>query len=201
MKLPIYNLEIMDAEDGIFAVAIVQHPATEQAYMLFSEDKAPMQLRIENEEKRIITGVILTADTPIYRNSEQMGEHYVQFSKDMIRSAMQKFFKEGHHLSANFEHDSAQRIDGVYFYESFQVDADRGVSAPKGIHVNDGSWVGTMRVEDEEVWAKIKDGQFTGFSIEGLFQYTVPEQKDEEEVDEDQELLEIIDELLQKIGH
>ena len=193
MKLPIYNLEILDDEAGVFAVAIVDHPAHEQPYMLFSEERKPLQLRIENEEKRIITGAIMTADTPIYRNNPSMGEHYVQFSKDMIRTAMQKFFKEGHHLNANFDHDQTQRIDGVYFYESFQVDADRGINSPEGMDVPNGSWVGTMKVEDPAIWELIKSGEFTGFSIEGMFAYTEPEDET------DDELLDMVESLLDEL--
>lgn len=33
----------------------------------------------------------------------------------------------------------------------------------------DGTWVASFLVENDEVWEKIKDGTFQGFSLEGYF--------------------------------
>jgi len=32
-----------------------------------------------------------------------------------------------------------------------------------------GTWMGMYKVEDDEVWRQIKNGQLKGFSIEGYF--------------------------------
>ena len=37
--------------------------------------------------------------------------------------------------------------------------------------VPDGSWFGSFKVDNEEVWQMIKDGKVKGFSVEGLFNY------------------------------
>jgi hypothetical protein len=37
--------------------------------------------------------------------------------------------------------------------------------------VPDGSWFGSFKVNNDEVWQMIKDGKVKGFSVEGLFQY------------------------------
>ena len=192
--LPIFNLEIEGMEDGIYAVSIVKHPATEQAYMLFNKDSEMQKFRIEDEEKQIVTGVLMTANSLIYRSNEEIGEHYIRFTPEAIRKGMQLFFRDGHHLTANFEHNSNQPVNGVYFYESFQVDQERGISAPKGMDVPDGSWVGTMKVEDPAIWELIRQGDFTGFSIEGFFTYTTPE-----EDASDDELMEAIESLLDEL--
>ncbi len=38
-------------------------------------------------------------------------------------------------------------------------------------NVKDGSWFGSFKVENDEVWQMIKDGKVQGFSVEGIFNY------------------------------
>jgi hypothetical protein len=57
-------------------------------------------------------------------------------------------------------------------FESFIVDSERGIQAMKGFEdAPQGSWFGSFKVENEEVWNKIKSGEFKGFSVEGIFNY------------------------------
>jgi hypothetical protein len=37
--------------------------------------------------------------------------------------------------------------------------------------VPDGSWFGSFKVDNAEVWAEIKAGKVRGFSVEGQFNY------------------------------
>lgn len=53
-------------------------------------------------------------------------------------------------------------------FESYIIDKARGINPPIGYEdVTDGSWFGSFKVENEEVWENRK--AFTGFSVEGLF--------------------------------
>ena len=38
----------------------------------------------------------------------------------------------------------------------------------------DGTWFGSMYVENEDAWAEVKNGTFRGFSVEGDFSYLIP---------------------------
>lgn len=198
--MKIYNLEINEDlwdESGAFAVSIVQNPAIEESAMFFSKDSKPFQFEIESEEEQIISGPILIADKPIYRNNETFGEHYVVFTKDTIKKIIQKYYMSGFQNSSNLEHNDLLTLEGVTLYESYQVNRDRGINPPKGYEeVADGSWFGSMKVKDKETWEKIKSGGFTGFSIEGIFQYTEP--KEEKEIDLS-DFLETVDQLLKTI--
>jgi hypothetical protein len=120
-----------------------------------------------------LTGAILVADLPIYRNNKQFGEHYVVFDSKTIEKIAQKFFKRGHQLNVNLNHDPEQPVNNVFFYESFLINRKRGINPPKGFEtLSDGSWFGTLKVEDDKMWEFVKnDKNFTGFSIEGIFQY------------------------------
>ena len=76
-------------------------------------------------------------------------------------------------------HDSGLRMDGITMFESWITDAKRGVKAMVGFEdVPDGSWFGSFKVNNPEVWQMIKEGKIKGFSVEGLFQYKQSESKD-----------------------
>lgn len=152
---------------------------------------------IQDEEERIISGVLMLADKPIYRNDEE-GEYYVMFTKDTIKKIAQKFFEKGYQSNVNLMHDSGQKVEGLTMFESFITDEKRGIQPMKGFEdVPDGSWFGSFKVNNDEVWEKIKSGEFTGYSVEGLFQYKRKEEM-RENLSEEQ-ILERIKELLRSI--
>jgi hypothetical protein len=172
MDLPIYQLEISDdLNDGaeVDFVALVDRPAIERNFLKFKEARS--NFAIQSEDRRIVSGALMLADTPIYRN-DQNGEYYVTFTKETIEKIAQKFFKKGYQSNVNLMHDEAQAVDGITLYESFIVDSSRGIAPMKGFEdAPEGSWFGSFKVENEDVWQKIKSGEFKGFSVEGIFNY------------------------------
>lgn len=125
-----------------------------------------------NKEKRIISGALMVADLPIYRKDEQ-GEYYGLFTAEDIYNIRNKFFKNNNTKSVNEMHDPNKMIDGVYMIESFIIDSKRGINAPDGLKLTDGSWFGSYKVDNEEIWNDfIKTGEFKGFSVEGVFKTT-----------------------------
>lgn len=134
---------------------------------------------IQDEEERIISGPLMLADSPIYRNDGN-GEYYVVFGKDTIKKIAQKYFKKGYQNNVNLMHDGGQVMEGVTMFESWIVDEKRGVKPMVGFEdVKDGSWFGSFKVENEEVWQMVKDGKVKGFSVEGIFNYSKPITKEE----------------------
>lgn len=134
---------------------------------------------IQDEEERIISGALMLADTPIYRNDGN-GEYYVVFTKDTIKKIAQKYFKKGYQNNVNLMHDSGMVQDGITMFESWIVDEKRGVKPMVGFEdVKDGSWFGSFKVENDEVWNLIKEGKVKGFSVEGIFNYSKPMSKEE----------------------
>ena len=72
-------------------------------------------------------------------------------------------------------HDKNDKAEGVYVIESLIIDNERGINTPKGFDdAPDGSWWGSMRIENDDVWEKVKSGVFNGFSVEGLFSQDRP---------------------------
>jgi hypothetical protein len=126
---------------------------------------------IQSEEQQIASGPLMLADTPIYRNDNGK-EYYVVFPKDTIRKIVLKFFKKGYQSNVNLMHDASQAVDGVTMFESWITDSNRGILPMQGFEdAPDGSWFGSFKVENQDVWNKIKSGEFKGFSVEGFFNY------------------------------
>ena len=126
---------------------------------------------IQDEEERIISGPLMLADTPIYRNDDN-GEYYVVFTKETIKKIAQRFFKKGYQSNVNLMHDQGNLTEGMTMFESWIKDDKRGIKAMKGFEdVPDGSWFGSFKVDNDEVWQMVKDGKVKGFSVEGQFNY------------------------------
>lgn len=120
-------------------------------------------------EKRIISGPLMVAELPIYRRDES-GEYYGLFTADDIYNIVKKFFRNNNTAQVNMMHDSQLMVSGVYMIESFIIDSKRGILSPKGYNLTDGSWFGSFKVDNEDVWENyIKTGDFKGFSVEGMF--------------------------------
>ena len=163
MELPVYLMTIDEVDEGVSYVALVESPAIERPFQAFSRERMKFA---ETNEKRVLTGPLMLADTPILRRDKTRGEYYVVFQRDTIRKMVQKYFKQGNQHNVNAEH--RQELDGVYMFESYLIDRERGVNPPTGFEdVADGSWFGSFKVENDAVW-EARD-QFTGFSIEGYF--------------------------------
>jgi hypothetical protein len=194
-KFPIYKLTIdEDIEDGtgVEYVALVDNPAIERNWLAFNNVN-PMRFAIENEEKRIVSGPLMVADLPIYRRDEKYGEYYAVFDSNTIMQIVQKFFKNKYNTNVNIMHSSSDKVDGVFMFESFIINRDRGVNAPKGFEgLSNGSWFGSYKVENDEVWAEIKAGTFKGFSVEGPFVQELFTEKPLSKIDE---IINIIDSI------
>lgn len=186
-KLPVIYLTIDDNEDSrVESVALVDNPAISRTWLAFSKQSKGYQFEIANEEKRVISGPLMVADLPIYRKDEEGKEYYVVFNSETIRKIVYKYMKEGRTNSVNEMHETA--LDGVFMFESFIID-DRK-KTPKGYEeLPEGSWFGSFRVENDDVWQQVKDGDFRGFSVEGLF-------SEDKEIKVEREIIEaIVDEL------
>ena len=160
---------ILDEENemtGIDAVSIVENPAIKKDFIALAEQE--VKLAKVDEEKKILMGAALIPNKPIFRKKgEDM--FYVYFSKDTVRRAAELFFKNGNQNNATLEHSMG--IDDLTVFESWIVeDTKMDKSAKYGLEVPVGTWMISMKVENDEVWNDyVKSGKVKGFSIEGYF--------------------------------
>ena len=171
MNLPIYEVIIDDNAEGLYAIALVENPATEVSWLAFSkeQDKTPQSFKcsvIDEEEKRVLA-VVTRANFPFYRLIDGF-EFYAMFSTETIKQMAQKFLKKGFQGNVNIEHTNTY-VDGVEMVQIFLKDTAKGIN-PKGFEeIEDGSLFVEYKVENEEIWQAIKQGIFTSISLEGMF--------------------------------
>lgn len=177
-EIPIYMLDITDSIDDdsqVDFIALVDRPAIQRNWNAFNKTQ---KFEVTNEDRRIISGAIMLADTPIFRSDSTYGDYYVAFTASTIIKIVQKFFKKGFQNNVNLMHNSSQQFEGVTLFESFISDPSRGIMPMKGFEdAPEGSWFGSMIVDNQEAWAKVKSGEIMGFSVEGLFSYKPKEVK------------------------
>lgn len=167
-KLYDISIDPTDFETGLNAISLVENPAVEVDFLTFAKDESAV-LQFADEERHIITGIALLADTPIYRTAPDGTEYYVRFTKDCIRNLVEKYFKFGLTNNVNIEHKDNQFVDGVTMLESYIIDKERGICPSEFTSTPDGSWVVSYKVNNLDVWSKIKSGEVKGFSVQGLF--------------------------------
>lgn len=176
MALPIYRIVINESDDtGLSAVSLVDLPAVEKDFILFDKESF---LFSSDDEKQIISGIALLADTPIYRRSDTRGEYYVVFQADTVRLLVEKYSKNGLFNSVNLMHQADTFVNSVHMIESILIDKERGICPTEFKDVPDGSWYVSYHVEDPVLWEEIKKGEwFRGFSVEVLSDLELIENK------------------------
>ena len=181
-QLPFFELTINEDDDtGVSFNAMVDVPAHMKNFVAFG---AKAMHYFEDEGKRMVLGVMISAGTPIYRNAtKEAPEHNVIFKADTVRAIAKKFHLNQLGTAVNEMHDPSKVVAGVTMVESYTIGGDRSPTAPKvfeALNLQDGSWIGQYFVENDEVWLKVLSGEFKGFSVEGLFEMEPIEVKKQE---------------------
>lgn len=150
---------------GIDAVSIVHDPAIEENFIALK--KHEVELKQIDSEKRILMGAALIPNKQIYRKNKDE-EFYVFFSEKTVRRASELFLQKSNQNNATMEHE--KQLTGMTVVESWIIeDKKMDKSAKYGFDLPVGTWMISMKVENDEVWKDVKDEKIKGFSIEGYF--------------------------------
>jgi len=181
-------------ELAIDAISLVSAPAIEQDFVFFGKEKNNLTFAKVDEEKRMLISPALIPDKSIFRHNPQTQEDYfVYFSKETVRKASELYLKNNNHHKATHEH--SERVSGVLTVESWIIeDTKMDKSRLYGFSLPVGSWMVKMKIENDELWSKIKDGSLKGLSIEGYF--TDKMEKMSETTPTDAEILEALKEII-----
>lgn len=168
-----------DQDNFVEAISVVENPAIEEDFVALKSQT--FKFEKQDEEKKILIGPILIPNKPIYRRSGDR-EYYIYFSRETVRKASQLYLKQNMQHNSTLEHEMA--ITGLTLVESWIVeDKENDKSNMYGMDLPLGSWVGAIKVDNEEIWNDyVKTGKVKGFSIEGYFadKIQTPEDKEEE---------------------
>lgn len=149
---------------GINAISLVENPAIESDFLTLSKEVKLVEV---DKDKKILLGAALIPDKAILRVKDGK-EFHIFFSKDTVRKGSELFLKKGHQKESTLEHET--KLSGITVVESWIVeDAVNDKSAFYGLSVPVGTWMVSLKVDNEEIYQKAKDGEIKGFSIEGFF--------------------------------
>ena len=167
-------------DDGIYAISLVEFPAIEENFVALSQHK--VEFKTLDEDKRIVVGLALVPNKKIYRRKKDY-EYNIVFSDETVRKASELYLKSLKNNNTTLEHQSL--TSGVSVIESWIVEDERmDKSNLYGLNATKGSWVVTMKVDNDNVWDDIKKKKYLGLSIEGIFSDKVDlsNDKTEEEI-------------------
>lgn len=164
--------ELIISEDNkdlaIDAISLVTDPAIEVDFVFFNKSKNNLTLAKVDEEKRMLVSPALIPNKQIYRyDAEKDQDYYVFFSKDTVRQASEMYLRYNNHHKATYQHES--KVTGVTTIESWIKEGDQDKSNLYGFDLPIGSWFVKMKIDNDEMWEKIKGGELKGLSIEGYF--------------------------------
>jgi hypothetical protein len=163
----LFELILEDEEDGVFANSLVAAGAIERDFVYFSNEVLFAEV---SDEKRLVAGPMLIPNKKILRMTEDGERYYVYFSEQTIEDVARKFMKNGFGREVTLEH--GDKTSGVYLTELWLVEQPtKDKSNLYGFTLPKGTLFAVYKVENEQVWQKVKDGTFNGYSIEGLFEH------------------------------
>ena len=161
------NYRVRPSSSDIYAVSLVEDEAVESGFIALSKQKQPMNFKIHNEEKRMLYGVALRSDFPIYRCYGDE-EFYLTFDANAIERLVNKFMSN--YGQKSFTIDHMEPADGIVITESWLVkDTENDKSNALGLeNVSEGSWIIGCKINNDEIWQSIKEGRWHGFSVEAF---------------------------------
>jgi hypothetical protein len=197
-NIPVYSAIVTDDGLGMERISLVDDPAMESDFQFFANEEDRFKFSVQNEDQHILFGVVIRADHPVLRISAEGFPYYITFSKETIKTIVQKYFREGRQNNFNLMHTPGTDVDSVEMLQFFIKDIDNGID-PKGFEdIEDGSLFGEFKVTDEAIWQDIKAGKFKGFSMEIYYDIEIPLEEEEEQLYSD--IQGLLDSILTKLN-
>jgi hypothetical protein len=164
----LFELIINDEEiDEVFATSLVFNPAIEALGTYFNKDEVHFA---EMKEQGLFMAPILIPEKKILRVDGAGVPYEVFFSKETVKKLAQNYLEKKYTDSVTIEHED--KVDGVTLVESWikeSIESDK--SKLYGLNVPVGTWVGTFKIENEEIREKFRSGELRAISIEGMFEH------------------------------
>ena len=199
---------IIDEENefsGIEAISVVENPAIEEDFIALK--KHEVQLAEVDAEKRILMGAALIPNKKIFRKGQEE-DYYIFFSEDTVRKASELFLMNGNQNNSTLEHNI--ELNGMSVVESWIIEDEKKDKSRKyDFDLPVGTWMVSVKVNNDDVWNQVKAGEVKGFSIEGYFADKMDGPKESlpeslcseclEELNAEYELLEALESLSEEV--
>lgn len=139
------------------AVALVDRPANRRAFLLMKADSSASEtvtILKADEEKRLVYGVVLEPDG-VDAQSDTISADEIEATAHLYLDVFR---------NVGIQHEKLVN-DAAHVVESYIAPADFVMGAQR---VRKGSWILTVKIVDDDLWAAVKAGKYRGFSIEGV---------------------------------
>ena len=158
---------LVGTDSETYAISMVEMPAIESDFVALSKDEdEKLQVFLESNERHMCYGAALIPDKDIYRNNGEQ-EFYISFTKESIEKMSQDFMKNYRQNEVTLDHD--ETANDITITESWLVeDPYKDKSNALGINVPKGTWMVGMKVNQIDVWERVKAGELKGFSVESM---------------------------------
>jgi len=164
--MKVYRLKPKLNSKGLVRISLVKEPAIEEGLMFFSEEKE--LIRFFNEEKQEIIAPVLIPNKLIFRKDINGEPAKVFFTEEDIKELHILGSKNGYDKSVNLEHQEMD-TDGVVCFESWLIEDPRNDKAYHfGMEYPKGTLMKSYKIENKEIFDKIKSKELTGLSIEAF---------------------------------
>lgn len=179
--MKIVEFLIDDNDDtGVKTISLVEEPAMETDFIAFNKNEKQVKyisLAKEGDEyKQVVAGLSIIPDKLIYRLDPDTGDEYKgYFSQDTIEHIRNKYHKEMQTSNVNLDHDENTYIE-AYLIESYILSTEARVEEVKAQGIEEatlGAWYTQFKIEDEEIFQKVLDGDYNGFSIEAYLSKSI----------------------------
>lgn len=148
-----------------YAISMVESPAIESDFVALSKEEEK-RVFLESNERHMVYGAALIPDKDIYRNNGEQ-EFYISFTKESIEKMSQDFMKNYRQNEVTLDHE--EMANDITITESWLVeDPYKDKANALGINVPQGTWMVGMKVNQIDVWERVKSGELKGFSVESM---------------------------------
>lgn len=190
------ELFIKEENDGVFAISLVDSPAIEESFVALS--KKGIELKVIDEERRVVVGMALVPDKRIYRKMKGV-EFNIFFSKETIAKTQELYMRNLNVNNVTTEHEKA--IEGATVIESWIVENKKmDKSNIWNLDAPEGAWVIMMKINNDDEWQQVKDNSYNGFSIEGAYSgfENIEGIEASKQISEDEKMVEKIKSIINK---
>jgi hypothetical protein len=134
------------------------------------EEKMSKQYFAQDEEKHMVLGPAMIPNQKIFRKDQNGNPYYVYFSPETIKMIASKYMKNKYTDNNDMMHDG-EAVPDVYVVESWIKESNNDKSSDYGFsELPVGTWFVSMKINNPEIWAKVKEHQLNGFSVSGYFE-------------------------------
>ena len=167
---------------GVYGISLVENPAMKGLHVFLAENEI-IQFAEVDTEKRLICGLVLRANFPVFRKGQDGKEDYqIVFTDQTITDLAHNFYESNYHSNSSIEH--FKKIEGVTFVESWIVeDPEKDKTSVLKLESQKGDWFTIMKIDNDEVWNDFtKTGKVKGFSIDAMLELEEINFKNEEDM-------------------